>query len=183
MHQMNRMRVETTMIAKKIFCAAAMFFAVVSTAHAEDPATTPPDAAAGTTTTAPTTSTPPAVAPAAQSDANISLELNKLEPSDKGCRAYIVVSNPAATPLDSFRLDLVMFQKDGVIGRRFALDLGPLRPNKRAVKLFEMDGTKCEDIGSFLVNDVMECRSGGSAVEDCLGRMKVNSLTKVEISK
>jgi hypothetical protein len=179
---MNRMRDETPMIAKQIFCAAAMFFVVVATARAEDPAPTTPDAAAGTTTT-PTISTPPAAAPAAQSDANISLELNKLEPSDKGCRAYIVVSNPAATPLDSFRLDLVMFQKDGVIGRRFALDLGPLRPNKRAVKLFEMDGTKCEDIGSFLVNDVMECRSGGSAVEDCLGRMKVNSLTKVEISK
>jgi hypothetical protein len=181
---MNRMRDETPMIAKKIFCAAAMFFAIAATARAEDPAPTTPEPAAGNTTTAPATSTPSATTtPAAQSDANISLELNKLEPSDKGCRAYIVVSNPAATPLDSFRLDLVMFQKDGVIGRRFALDLGPLRPNKRAVKLFEMDGTKCEDIGSFLVNDVMECKSGGSAVEDCLGRMKVNSLTKVEISK
>jgi hypothetical protein len=77
----------------------------------------------------------------------------------------------------------VMFQKDGVIGRRFALDLAPLRPSKRSVKLFELDGTKCDDIGSFLVNDVMECRSDGSAVNDCLTRMKVNSLTKVEISK
>ena len=175
------------MITKRIVCAAVMLLAVVATSRAEDPAPTSPDAAAGNNTTAPATTTPPATAPSttaqpsAQSD--ISLELNKLEPSDKGCRAYIVVSNPSATPLDAFRLDLVMFQKDGVIGRRFALDLGPLRPNKRAVKLFEMDGTKCEDIGSFLVNDVMECRSGGSAVDDCLGRMKVNSLTKVEISK
>jgi hypothetical protein len=180
---MNRMRAENPMIAKKIFCAAVMFLAVAATSRAED-ALSAPDAAAGNKTTTTPTTTPPATAqPATPSDSNISLELNKLEPSDKGCRAYIVVSNPSATQLDAFRLDLVMFQKDGVIGRRFALDLGPLRPNKRAVKLFEMDGTKCEDIGSFLVNDVMECRSGGSAVDDCLGRMKVNSLTKVEISK
>jgi hypothetical protein len=178
------MRAESPMIIKKIFCAAAMFLAVVATSRAEDAAATAPDAAAGSkTTTTPTTTPPTTAQPATPSDSNISLELNKLEPSDKGCRAYIVVSNPSATQLDAFRLDLVMFQKDGVIGRRFALDLGPLRPNKRAVKLFEMDGTKCEDIGSFLVNDVMECRSGGSAVDDCLGRMKVNSLTKVEISK
>ena len=171
------------MTVKKIFCAAAMFLAVTATSRAEDAAATAPNPAAGTNTTTPATTPTTTAQPAASGDSSISLELNKLEPSDKGCRAYIVVSNPSATPLDAFRLDLVMFQKDGVIGRRFALDLGPLRPNKRAVKLFEMDGTKCEDIGSFLVNDVMECRSGGSAVEDCLGRMKVNSLTKVEISK
>jgi hypothetical protein len=160
------------MTAKKIICAAALLSAFMATARAEDPAPAAP-AAGGTAAT-----------PAATGgDSSITLELNKLEPSDKGCRAYVVVSNPSANALDAFRLDLVMFQKDGVIGRRFALDLGPLRPSKRAVKLFEMDGTKCEDIGSFLVNDVMECRAGGTAVDDCLARLKVNSLTKVEISK
>jgi len=116
-------------------------------------------------------------------DSSISLELNKLEPSDKGCRAYVVVSNPSSTAYDAFKLDLVMFQTDGVIGRRFALDLAPLRPSKRAVKLFELDDTKCTDIGSFLINDVLECRSDAGVVDDCLARMKVNSLTKVEISK
>lgn len=134
------------------------------------------------TTGAGQTETPASTAPASD-ESSISLELNKLEDSDKGCRAYVVVSNPSAKAFDAYKLDLVMFQKDGVIGRRFALDLAPLRPSKRSVKLFELDGTKCEDIGSFLVNDVMECRSDGGAADDCLARMKVNSLTKVEISK
>jgi hypothetical protein len=118
-----------------------------------------------------------------KTDDGISLELNKLEDSDKGCRAYVVVSNPTDTSYDAYKLDLVMFQPDGVIGRRFAVDLAPLRPSKRTVKLFELDGTKCDGIGSFLINDVMECRSGAGAVNDCLARMKVNSLTKVQISK
>ncbi len=116
-------------------------------------------------------------------DEGISLELNKLEASDKGCRAYVVVSNPTSTSYDAYKLDLVMFQPDGIIGRRFAVDLAPLRPSKRTVKLFELDGTKCDQIGSFLINDVMECRSDAGPVKDCLASMKVNSLTKVEISK
>jgi len=114
---------------------------------------------------------------------SVSLELNKLEASDKGCRAYIVVSNPSNTAFDAYKLDLVMFQTDGIIGRRFALDLAPLRPSKRTVKLFDLDGVKCDDIGSFLINEVMECRSDAGPVEDCLSRTSVSSLTKVEITK
>jgi hypothetical protein len=100
-----------------------------------------------------------------------------------GCRAYVVVSNPSTTSFDAYKLDLVMFQADGIIGRRFAVDLAPLRPSKRTVKLFELDGTSCDGIGSFLVNDVMECRSDAGPVNDCLARLQVKSLTKVEISK
>ena len=116
-------------------------------------------------------------------DGGISLELNKLEASDKGCRAYVVVTNPTDTTYDAYKLDLVMFQPDGIIGRRFAVDLAPLRPSKRTVKLFELDDIQCDGIGSFLVNEVMECRSSAGPVDDCLAGMKVKSLTKVEISK
>jgi hypothetical protein len=113
----------------------------------------------------------------------ITLELNKLEQSEKGCKAYVVASNPSSTSYDTVKLDLVMFQTDGVIGRRFALELAPLRPSKRTVKMFELDGTKCDGIGSFLINDVMECKSDTGPVADCLAKLKLNSLTKVELSK
>jgi hypothetical protein len=113
----------------------------------------------------------------------ISLELNKLEKSEKGCRAYVVVTNPTDKTFNAYKLDLVMFQTDGIIGRRFAVDLAPLRPSKRTVKLFELDGTQCSDIGSFLINDVMECTAEGGTTGDCLASMQVKSLTKVEISK
>jgi hypothetical protein len=113
----------------------------------------------------------------------ITLELNKLETAEKGCRAYVVVSNPSSTTYDTYKLDLVMFQTDGIIGRRFALDLAPLRPSKRTVKLFELDNTSCDAIGSFLVNDILECKAQSGPVNDCLSRLKVSSLTKVGISK
>ncbi len=115
--------------------------------------------------------------------AAMEVELNKLEPQDKSCRAYVVVNNKSQDDYSSFKLDLVMFQPDGVIGRRFAVELAPLRPGKRTVKLFDIDNLKCEDVGSFLINDVVECSAGGSDAQDCLGRLAVSSRTKVELTK
>jgi len=121
--------------------------------------------------------------PVEAQDGDVSVELNKLEPLEKGCRAYIVVANGSDTPFQSFKLDLVLFGADGIIAKRFALDLAPLKANKRIVKLFDLDGVACEGVGSLLVNDVLECRSEAGDVADCLSRMKVSSLTKAQITK
>jgi hypothetical protein len=126
-------------------------------------------------------------APATQSDTGsgdgVSVELNKLEKSEKGCRAYLVVVNPTSTNYDAYKLDLVLFQTDGVVGRRLALDLAPVRPDKKSLKLFDLEGTECDQIGSFLVNDVIECRAATGQANDCLARLKVKSLTKAQFSK
>lgn len=121
---------------------------------------------------------------AQDSGPGLSVELNKLEAQGSGCRAYLVVKNDGSTEYQSFKLDLVLFQKDGVIGRRFAMDLAPLKPEKRTVKLFDLDNIGCGDIGSFLINDVMECKAaGGASAENCLARLSVKSLTDVELTK
>ena len=124
-------------ISKSLFAAAAACLLAGAAAYAQDNTATTSPAASG-------------------SGDGITLELNKIEKSDKGCRAYVVVTNPTKTSYDTFKLDLVMFQTDGIVGRRFALDLSPVRPDKRSVKLFDLDGAQCEEIGSFLINDVMD---------------------------
>ena len=113
----------------------------------------------------------------------VALELNKLEPTDKGCRAYMVVNNPTDTVYQTYKLDLVLFQADGVIGRRVALDLSPVKAQKRTVKLFDLDGMACDKIGSFLINDVMECKAETGAAENCLQRLTTTSLSNVKLSK
>jgi hypothetical protein len=114
---------------------------------------------------------------------NLSVELNKLEPEEHGCRAYFVVNNTSGTTYGVLKLDLVLFRPDGVIGRRFAIDLGPLKPDKRTVKQFDIDDTPCNQVGSVLLNDVLECKGESGPIADCLGEITVSSLTKAQLMK
>ena len=126
----------------------------------------------------------PMLSTAASADPTaLSVELNKLEPQGSGCRAYVVVQNDSATQFQTVKLDLVLFQQDGVIGRRFAIDLAPLKPQKRTVKLFDLDGLACDRIGSLLINDVVECKTADGPLDDCLAGLSVKSLTNVQLSK
>jgi hypothetical protein len=114
--------------------------------------------------------------------ASLTIELNKLEPQKESCRAYIVITNNSSTVYQALKLDLVLFQPDGVIGRRFALDLGPLKAQKRSVKLFDLD-TPCDQVGSLLINDVLECSGDTGAIPNCLTDIAATSLAKAKLSK
>ena len=114
----------------------------------------------------------------------LGVELNKLETFEKGCRAYVVINNTGETAFQSVKLDLVLFQPDGVIARRFAVDLAPLKAAKKTVKLFDIEGLACDKISSVLVNDVIECRAEGSAATaDCLSKMSLSSVAGAPLTK
>lgn len=154
-----------------------------SDSRAQSGSASPVTATGATSVAAPATAAATSTAPAASvASDKIGVELNKLEALPNGCRAYVVVENKGNGSYTTLKLDLVMFQTDGVIGRRFALDLAPVKPSKTSVKLFDLDGVKCDDIGSLLVNDVLDCKSGGGE-GDCLERLAVGSRTKAQLSK
>lgn len=125
----------------------------------------------------------PAIAQEGSQEGSIAIELNKLEQHDKDCRAYFVIDNKNDENYSTLKLDLVLFQPDGVIGQRFAVELGPLKPKKRTVKLFDIAGTKCEDVGSFLINDVMECKADTGDVANCLQDISASSRTQNQLTK
>jgi len=118
-----------------------------------------------------------------QETEQIGVELNKLETIENGCRIYVVVDNKSETDFKTLKLDLVLFRTDGIVDQRFFVDLAPLRNQKRIVKLFELNKVACDDIGSFLVNDVVECRSETENIDGCLARMSVSSLAKAALTK
>ena len=113
----------------------------------------------------------------------ISIELNKLEPQSKACRVFIVVANPTDATFQSLKLDLVFFRTDGVIDRRLSADLGPVRPAKTSIKIFDIDGLSCDTVGSILVNDALDCRDTAGPVAECLGRLKFSSRAGVTFSQ
>lgn len=120
---------------------------------------------------------------AAAEDGNIAIELNKLEAHDQDCRAYFVIDNKKDSTYDALKLDLVLFRPDGVIGQRFAVELAPLKAKKRTVKLFDVSNTSCDDVGSFLINDVMECTVSAGDAGDCLQDISVSSRTDNQLTK
>lgn len=116
-------------------------------------------------------------------EGNIAIELNKLEAHENDCRAYFVIDNKNDTTYEALKLDLVLFRPDGVIGQRFAVELAPLKAKKRTVKLFDVADTSCDEVGSFLINDVMECKTSTGDVTDCLQDISASSRTDNELTK
>ena len=50
-------------------------------------------------------------------------------------------------------------------------------------KLFDLDNVACDKIGSFLINEVVECKTEAGTGEDCLAAITAKSLTSVQLSK
>ena len=119
----------------------------------------------------------------AEPPSTIGIELNRLEDQGGNCRAYLVFANPGATAYANFKLDLVIFDRGGVISRRLAVEAGPLRPEKTTVKLFDIPETPCSGIGSILVNDVVACRTATGDVPDCIERVATSSKLDVKLMK
>lgn len=105
-------------------------------------------------------------------DEPIRLELNVLESADGRCRVSFVLENKSQAALESLKLELAVFNRDGIVQRRLATEMGPVRGAKTVVKAFLVDGA-CEDIGSILVNEVTACTPGDANA--CLDRLSLSS--------
>jgi hypothetical protein len=121
----------------------------------------------------------PGVAEASQ----ISLELNKLEPVSGACRAYLVLANGTGDRLVSLKLDLVMFDNDGIVSQRLAVEVAPLPAGKTSLKVFDIAGLACDRISRILLNDVRACEDGNGARTDCLEAVSTSSRGTVPFIK
>lgn len=121
--------------------------------------------------------------PAHGQDTTVGIELNKLEPVGDACRAYLVFENRTETAFDPFKLDLVMFDSEGVIAKRVAVEAGPLPAGKTSVKLFDVNGLGCGRIRRVLLNSVMACGTSGDARPDCTALVEPASRTQAAFIK
>ena len=111
------------------------------------------------------------------------VELNKLEAIGNGCRAYLVFGNATDDAFSVFKIDLVLFDRNGVISKRLAVDVAPLRPRKTTVKLFDIQGIACADTGRILINDVIECLDGEIERRNCVALVTPSSRADTELVK
>jgi hypothetical protein len=102
----------------------------------------------------------------------IRIELNTMENVQNSCRLSFVIENKGETPIETLKLDLAMFGREGGIQRRLIIELAPVRASKTMVKAFDVEGD-CGQIGSVLVNDVTACAPGDPGT--CLDRLTLSS--------
>jgi hypothetical protein len=114
-------------------------------------------------------------APAPAPGPALSLELNGVQPSEKGCRLTFVVANELGADLTRAAFEIALFNEAGVVDRLTVLEFKDLPAGKTKVSRFDLAGTNCTHVSRVLVNGVAEC--GGQGVEPaaCLRGLKTSS--------
>jgi hypothetical protein len=111
------------------------------------------------------------------------VELNKLEPANSACRAYLLFENRTSVEFETLRLDLVMFNPEGIINRRLAVEGGPLPAGKTSVKLFDIEGVACDSVERVLLNGVLACGDAQGDRSDCLDLIETASRSSADFFK
>lgn len=113
----------------------------------------------------------------------LGLELNKLEPRDGACRAYIVIENGTPTAFETLKFDLVMFDREGIVAERLALEVAPLPAGKTSLKVFDVAGLACGQVGRVLLNEVLACDGGAVARDGCMDLVETSARGGLELIK
>lgn len=123
----------------------------------------------------------PASPPPPAPERPIAVELNRLEAAGPACRGYFVLRNRLPERIAELRLDVFLFDRQGVVLRRVGLTFPDLRPERTKVVLFDLAEGACADIGRLLVNDVIGCTgANGETVKDCAEKIATSTRTAAE---
>lgn len=111
--------------------------------------------------------------------AGLSLELNSLQPSGKGCRLTFVISNHLAGDLEKAAFEIALFDRTGMVERMSVLDFQDLPKGKTKVSRFDIPGADCTRISRILVNTATQCSGSGLDASDCIRKLDARSRTQV----
>ena len=119
----------------------------------------------------------------AQDARQVDIELNKLEPAGDACRAYVVIKNGTTDRFTSMKLDVVMFDTDGIVSKRLAVEAAPLAAEKTVLKVFNISNLPCTSISRVLLNDIVSCTDQSGDRDDCVAISRLSSRGDVEFVK
>lgn len=114
-------------------------------------------------------------------EARLSVELNEVAPSEKGCKLTFVATNGLARSLDKASFEFVLFDGKGLVERMAVLDFRDLPAGKMKVRQFDLAGTKCDQVKSLLINDAPVCTGEGVAKDACMKALATGSKLPVEL--
>ncbi|MCK7612012.1 hypothetical protein [Roseibium sediminicola] len=88
----------------------------------------------------------------------ISLELNQLQPIEGGgCRMSIIATNGLDRPMDQLTLEMVAFDKNGLVDQFLGLKFSRISAGKTKILQFALAGKACDSLSRLHVNNVTNC--------------------------
>lgn len=112
----------------------------------------------------------------------IEVELNNAQQTGNNCTLSFVFNNGLTGAIDNLSLEVVLFDKAGLVDKFLRLKTGALAKAKTRVKQFALNGRACGDISRILINDVPECKGADLSPSVCLGALKPSSRTAIKLS-
>lgn len=114
---------------------------------------------------------------AQEKSGSLGLELNALQPSEKGCRVTFLATNDLGVALTKSAFEIALFGASGSIERLVALDFKAMPSGKTKVMQFDLDALDCAGVSRVLVNDVSACEGDGLDPAACLARLSTSTKT------
>lgn len=111
----------------------------------------------------------------------LTVELNLIEQEGTSCRTYFVFENGGEVDFANLRLDVFVFNDNGIIGRRFLLDSGAVGAGGTRVRIADLPDTDCASVGYLLINGVLGCEDTDGAREDCASLINTRTRAEVEL--
>ncbi len=116
----------------------------------------------------------------AQDDPRLLLELNAVQPSDKGgCRLTFLVNNGLGGDLEKAAFEMALFNEAGVVERLAVLDFSDLPIAKTKVRRFDLANADCAKISRVLINSATACKGAGIEPTACIRQLKTETRTGI----
>ncbi len=120
----------------------------------------------------------------AQSAGTLTVELNKVEPSETGgCSAFFLFRNETDNSFEGFEMSLAILNTQGVIDRLLSTDAAPLPVARTTLKLFEIPEIACTEISEILLHDMTSCRPQNGEEMDCFPILDLRSKAAAALVK
>ena len=120
-------------------------------------------------------------ASSAQDKAAISFELNNARQTGKGCRLSFVVQNGMPAAIEALALEIVLFNKEGLVDQFLKLKAGALPMGKTRVKQFVLKGKDCGGLSKILINEIAECKGEKLSPTACMSALSISSRTPIKL--
>jgi len=111
----------------------------------------------------------------------IALELNHVQPTqDGGCRLSIIATNGLERPMNQLGLEMVAFNKDGLVDQFLRLEFSRISAGKTKVLQFDLAGKACDSISRLHINDVRNCVPASVKDVYCPDLLELSNKTPIQ---